>query len=82
MRSAPLPSDVSKHYPPSVPTHCSIRRGTKGQQPGEPLRKQTEDLGWEPHIILGLQVPGLLAQEAKDIGEVLVTNLIKHLQGE
>lgn len=36
----------------------------------------------EPHVILRLQVPGLLAQEAKDIGEVLVANLAKHLRGE
>jgi hypothetical protein len=35
--------------------------------------------GLVPYIILGLQVPGLLAQEAKDIGEMLITNLIKHL---
>jgi hypothetical protein len=32
-----------------------------------------------PAIILGLQVLGLLAQGAKDIGEMLITNLIKHL---
>lgn len=31
------------------------------------------------YVILGLQVPGLLAQEAKDIGEVLISDLIKHL---
>lgn len=36
----------------------------------------------EPHVILSLQVPGLLAQKAKDVGEVLITNLTKHLQGE
>ena len=43
---------------------------------------ETEDPGLGPHVILSLQVPGLLTQKAKDVGEVLITNLIKHLQGE
>lgn len=36
----------------------------------------------EPHIILGLQVPGFLAQEAEDIGEVFVADLIEDLRGD
>lgn len=36
----------------------------------------------QAHVILGLQVPGLLTQEAKDIGEVLITDLAEHLGGE
>lgn len=57
---------------------------TIGQHPKKPPfslrhRRPTEDQGLGPYIILGLQVPGLLAQEAKDIGEVLVTDLIEHL---
>lgn len=54
-----------------------IRGGPQGQQPGEPRRKAAQGL-W-PHIILGLQVPRLLAQETKDIGEVLIANLAEHL---
>lgn len=52
----------------------------KGSSLGKPLRKQNRTPGLEPHVILGLQVPGLLAQKAKDVGEVLVPNLIKHLE--
>lgn len=36
----------------------------------------------EPHIILSLQVPGFLAQEAEDIGEVFVADLIEDLRGD
>lgn len=43
-------------------------------------RRPIEEQGLGTYIILGLQVPSLLAQEAKDIGEVLVTDLTEHLE--
>lgn len=34
-----------------------------------------------PHVIRGLQVPGLLTQVAKDVGEMLVPDLVEDLTG-
>ena len=79
-RSSLLPSHRSDHCPPAGPTpRCGSIREAAAWGAAEGIDRGP---GREPHVILGLQVPGLLAQEAEDIGEVLVPNLIKHLLGE
>lgn len=83
--SLSLPSPVSGPHPQLLEKRqglSSNQKGAKGQQPWETGDTKQKTPGLEPHIILSLQVPGLLAQKAEDVGEVLVTNLIKHLQGE
>lgn len=34
-----------------------------------------------PHIIRSLQIPGLLTEVAKDVGEMLISDLVEDLNG-